>query len=205
MTTSATTAGVLEAALNLYLRQQPDSLAHCAVLEGKVIAIDFMLPGLSFFFLPDAKGIQVLSHYEGNIDTRLTGSPAGFARLTLGEREDALFAGAVKIEGDTDTGQKFQDLLAASNWDWEEQLSRFTGDIVAHSIGTLARRAQQFAKDSRITLEQDIGEYLREEARLLPAREEVTAFMEQVDLLRSGTDRLNARVQRLLQAGDHAI
>ena len=204
MTKSATVAGALETTLNLYLRQDPDSLARCAALEGKVVAIDFMLPGLSFFFLPDAKGIQVMGHYEGEVDTRLTGSPAGFARLTFGKREDALFAGAVKIEGDTETGQKFQDLLAANNWDWEEQLSHFTGDIVAHNIGNLARRAQQFARESRTVLEQDIGEYLREEARLLPAREEVADFMEQVDLLRSGTDRLSARIQRLLHAGNHS-
>lgn len=202
MTTKATLASVLEAALNLYLKQGYDTLARCAALEGKVIGIDFMLPGFCFYFLPDANGVQVLSHYEGTVDTRLTGSPASFARLTVGDREDALFAGAVKIEGDTDTGQKFQELLAASDWDWEEQLSRVTGDIVAHGIGDVARRAQRLARDGLGILEQDIGEYLQEEARLLPAREEVTEFMEQVDILRSATDRMMARVERLLHAGD---
>ncbi len=43
--------------------------------------------------------VQVLSQYEGDVDTLLTGSPLGFARLGLDSREDALFQGAVQIEG----------------------------------------------------------------------------------------------------------
>jgi ubiquinone biosynthesis protein UbiJ len=202
MTTHTALCGAIESALNFYLRQDPQALDQCSTLEGKIIAIDFMVPGLLFYFLPHASGVQVLSQYEGQVDTRLTGSPLGFARLTLVNKENALFTGAVHIEGDTETGQKFQELLAGTDWDWEEQLSRLTGDVIAHQIGKLSRQAQRLASDNRRTLERDISEYLHEEARLLPARDEVEFFLEQVDLLRSATDRLNARMQRLLQSGD---
>lgn len=201
MTGHTTLCSALESALNFYLRQDQQSLARCGALEGKSIAIDFMIPGLSFYFLPYAEGVQVLSHYEGDIDTRLTGSPLSFARLTLGNKENALFTGAVQIDGDTETGQRFQALLADTDWDWEEQLSRLTGDVIAHQVGNLSRQAQRFAGDSRRTLEQNINEYLHEEARLLPNRDEMEFFLEQVDSLRVATDRLTARVQRLIQAG----
>jgi ubiquinone biosynthesis protein UbiJ len=108
----------------------------------------------------------------------------------------------VDIQGDTDTGEQFQDILSAVDWDWEEQLSRITGDVLAHQAGKLARKATLFIKNSRSTLQQDISEYLQEEVRLLPARIEVGYFLEEVDQLRADVDRLSARVDRLSRTPD---
>lgn len=199
MTRAPTLAAALESALNAYLAQLPDSGPRAAALQGKVIALSIKGTGLTWFFLPVADRVQVLSHYEGDVDTHLRGTPLGFARLALANREDALFQGAVSIEGDTDTGQQFQDLLAAVDWDWEEQLSRLTGDVIAHQAGTLGRRLKQYLGDSRETLARDCSEYLQEEARLLPTRVEVDYFLGGVDQIRDDVSRLEARVERLLR------
>lgn len=205
MTPAPTLAAALESALNLYLKQDPDALKRAAELQGKVIAIGLSGTGLVLYFLPDPDGVQVLSHYEGEVDTRLAGTPLGFARLALDSREDALFQGAVKIEGDTDTGQAFQDLLAGVDWDWEEQLSRVTGDVVAHQAGKLSKQAKQLFRDGRDTLAQNCSEYLQEEAQLLPTQTEVEYFLADVDQLRDDVERLQARVKRLLQVvGQHS-
>lgn len=198
----STLAAALESALNLYLGQDPESARRSAALQGKVIALSITGTGLTLYFLPDADGLQVLGHYEGDIDTRLSGSPLGFARLGLDRREDALFQGAVKIDGDTAVGQQFQELLAGTDWDWEEQLSRVTGDVFAHQAGRLAARAARLWRDSRETLAADCSEFLQEEARLLPTRIEVAYFLDAVDRLRDDTERLAARVERLLRATD---
>jgi ubiquinone biosynthesis accessory factor UbiJ len=201
---ASTLAAALESALNFYLGQDPDSARRAAGLRGKVIAINLTGTPLTLYFLPDADGVQVLSHFEGDVDTRLSGSPLGFARLALDSREDALFQGAVKIDGDTATGQEFQELLAAANWDWEEQLSHITGDVIAHQIGRLAAQLGQTFRDSRETLASDCGEYLQEEAQLLPTRSEVQYFLNDTDHLRDNVERLEARVKRLLQAMEQA-
>ena len=202
MTPASTLAAALETALDLYLKQDPGALQRCAEMDGKVIALDVTGLDLSLYFMPGADGILVAGHYEGEADTRLRASPLGFARLSLGPREDALFEGAVDIQGDTETGQQFQDILSAVDWDWEEQLSRITGDVIAHQTGKLARKATQFIKNSRNTLQQDVSEYLQEEVRLLPARTEVDYFLEEVDQLRADVDRLSARVDRLFRTPD---
>jgi ubiquinone biosynthesis protein UbiJ len=204
VTLAPTLAATLESALNLYLRQAPDALRRAAKLHDKAIAISVTGIGLTLYFLPDPEGVQVLSHYEGDVDTHLTGTPLGFARLALNNREDALFQGAVKIEGDADTGQAFQDLLAGVDWDWEEQLSRVTGDVIAHQAGKMARQAKQFLGDSRRTLAEDCSEYLQEEARLLPTQIEVDYLLVDVDQLRDDVERLEARVKRLLKTADQA-
>ena len=199
MTPAAALAAALESALDLYLQQDPEALRRCGGMEGKVIALDITGLGVSLYFLPGPDGIQVVGHFEGQADTRLRGSPLGFARMALGSRDDTLFEGAVEIQGDTETGQQLQDILVSAEWDWEEQLSRLTGDVVAHQIGTLARRARHFLGSSRGTLERDISEYLQEESLLLPCRIEIERFLDEVDCLRADLDRLSARVERLLQ------
>lgn len=195
-------AATIETALNLYIKRDPQALQRCTALEGKVIGIEITGLDLKLYFLPHSQGIDVLGHYEGEVDTLLSGSLLGFARLSLGRQEDALLEGAVTIQGDTETGQEFQDILTRSDWDWEEQLSRVTGDVVAHQAGNLARRIRRYFDESRDTLQQNVSEYLQEEARLLPSRIEVDYFLESVDDLRGDTDRLAARVQRLLQYMD---
>jgi ubiquinone biosynthesis protein UbiJ len=195
---TSTLAAALESALNHYLDLDPRGLQRAASLQGKVIALSLTGIGLTLYFLPDASGVQVLSRYEGDIDTHLSGTPLGFARLGLDRREDALFQGAVRIDGDTAIGQQFQELLARVDWDWEEQLSHLTGDVIAHQAGRLAERAGRLLQDGRETLASDCSEYLQEEARLLPTRIEVEYFLDDVDRLRDDTERLQARVERLL-------
>lgn len=202
MQSSTLLAASIETALRQYLRQDPAALQQSAALEGKIIAMHVSGLDIHLFYLPGADGIQVLGSYEGTADTTLTGGPLGYVRLFAESREDAMFEGAVEIRGDTETGQKFQDILAAVNIDWEEQLSRATGDTVAHQTGRLISRARALFADSRATLAENITEYLQEEARLLPTHIEVQHFLDDVDLLRSDTDRLDARLQRLIQAAD---
>jgi len=202
---TSTLAAALESALNLYLDQDPESAHRTAALQGKVIALSVTGSGLTLYFLPDAEGVQVLSHYEGDIDTHLSGSPPGFARLALDRREDALFQGAVKIDGDTAIGQQFQALLASADWDWEEQLSRVTGDVIAHRAGRLVAQFRQVFREGRETLASDCSEYLQEEAQLLPTQIEVEYFLNDVDRLRDDSERLQARIERLLHAVEQAL
>ena len=202
MTTASTLAAALESALDLYLKQDPSALKRCSALAGKCIAITLIGTAITLYFLPDGDGVQVLGQYEGDVDTLLTGSPLGFARLGLDSREDALFQGAVQVEGDTGIGEQFQDIFIGGDWDWEEQLSKFTGDIFAHQAGKLVNHTRRFFKDSGNTFADNSSEYLQEEARLLPTRVEISYFLEDVDKLRADADRLNARVERLLNSVD---
>lgn len=190
----------IESALNLYLRQDPRALQRCAELDGKVIALHLEGADLDLYFLPGAGGMHVTGSYEGTADTRLRGGPLGLLRLLDSSRENALFEGAAVIEGDTDTGRALQELLSSVDIDWEEKLSHVTGDVLAHQAGKAFAQTRRYLSNSLRTLEEDLSEYLQEEARTLPARIEVEQFLDQVDALRSQTDLLEARVKRLLLA-----
>jgi ubiquinone biosynthesis protein UbiJ len=188
----------LEAALNRYLRMDPDAMARMAALQPRSIAIELTPLQLTLYIVPADDGVRLPSKLEAEPDTVLRGTPLGLAQLGLGsESGKTLFSGSVTIEGDVETGQAFKAILDEMDIDWEEQLSRLTGDAIAHQLGNTARQAARVLRQGRHTLERNIGEYLQEELRVLPTRIETENFTAAVSRLSIDTDRLAARIRRL--------
>mgnify|MGYP001816315508 FL=1 len=188
----------LEAAINRYLRLDPESMSRMAQLDVGCIAIELRGLDLTLYAQPHAGGLKISDHFDGTPDTTLSGTPLGLAQLRHGQdRERALFSGDVVITGKVESGQAFQDILEGMDIDWEEHLSRLTGDMVAHNIGNAVRRAGAFLKQGRAIARQNTTEYLQEELRVLPARIEIDNFCSDVTQLAIDTDRLAARVARL--------
>ena len=196
----------LEAVINRYLRLDPDIGPRLAALSGRCIAIDLRGLDLTLFIFPDEHGIQLKDHIEGEADTVLRGTPLGMAHLGLGgNTEKTLFSGEVIIEGDVETGQAFKGILDGLDIDWEEQLSRLTGDVIAHQLGNSARLARRVFRHGLATLEEDLGEYLQEELRVLPSRIETENFSADVTRLSMDIDRLAARLKRLQTQTDKRL
>jgi len=194
----------LEAALNRYLHLDPEATARMAALQPRSIAIELTPLQLTLYVVPAENGVQLRSQLATAPDTVLRGTPLGLAQLGLGSQGGkALFSGSVAIEGDVETGQAFKAILDEMDIDWEEQLSRLTGDVIAHQLGNTARRAAGVLGQARRTLERDIGEYLQEELRVLPTRIEAENFSADVSRLGMDTDRLAARIRRLQAPSSH--
>lgn len=189
----------LEAALNGYLGLDPVTRERLAALHGRTVGVEVLGLGLILFFTADETGaLQLCGRQEGEPDCWLRGTPLDLMRA--GDRTagaDQLFARRVRIEGDSGLAQRFGAILADIDIDWEEHLSRIVGDVVAHEVGSAARAAQDFGRRAGRTAEQNLREYLQEEARLLPTRYEVKEFLDAVDALRDDVERLAARVERL--------
>ena len=187
----------LESSINALLKLDPVACGKLARHHGKVIGIHLRGPEITLYFIPDQQGcLQIFSRIEGEPDALLSGSPLDLLRS--GDREQGsqqLFAGRVSISGNTALAHEFGSTLGGLDIDWEEQLSRLTGDILAHQIGNTVRKAAHWAKNTGSRLEADLGEYLTEEVRLLPHPLEVADFIDQVDELREHTDRLEARIR----------
>ena len=195
----------LEMALNRYLSLDADTLARLAALSGKVIAVELRGLGVTLIMVPHAGGIQLLGDYRGTPDTVISGTPISLARTGYGKDRGALFAGEVEIRGDVTVGQRFEAVLREIDIDWEEQLSRLVGDVAAHQVGRLVRDTVAWGAKSADSLGRDVSEYLQEESRQVPQRDEVDAFLAAVDGLRNDVERLEARVKRLqarIESGD---
>lgn len=191
-------SAAVETALNAVMAMDPYSETALAALEGKALCLKLGSLWPDLYLLPGADGIRVMTQYEGEVDTTLIASPLALAALSLSENgQDRIFKGDVRIEGDIGLGQKFQDLFARLDIDWEEQLSRLTGDIAAHQIGNWLRQGLSTGKELLDTLSRNGAEYLQYESHNLPAPVEIEEFLADVDRLRSDADRLEARLKRL--------
>lgn len=188
----------MELAINRFLRLDPQTLARLQALSGRIIAIEFKGVGLTLYMAPGGGGVQMLGDYAGTPDAVIRGAPLSLARVGLDKQgRGPLFAGDVEVSGDVELGRRFEEILRHIDIDWEEQLARASGDVAAHQIGNVVRGALTWGKKAVDTLSRDLADYLQEESHTLPLREEVDAYLNAVDEVRSDVDRLEARVQRL--------
>lgn len=190
----------LETALNKYLALDPDIMQRFADLEGRVVAIEILGLNETLYLFPGMDGFMVMTEFDGEVDTTLSGTPMALAKLGMtDDAARALFAGEVVISGDTRLGHQFKKILAQLDIDWEEQLSKLVGDMAAHQIGNAARDFAKWFSRSKSSLQMDLGEYLQEEAMLVATKPEIDRFVKDVDELRDAVERLEARINLLVK------
>jgi ubiquinone biosynthesis accessory factor UbiJ len=170
------------------LAQQLEGRALSLVLEGTPVTL--------FFRIADGR-IAIDTRDTGEADATLTGSPISLLSLVGPGAEDRLRGSSIRIAGDAEVAQRFRDLLQHAQPDFEEELSRVVGDVVAHQVASIARGFFGWGRKAADSFSTNVAEYLQEEGRDVPSRVEVEEFLEAVDQLREATDRLDARLARL--------
>jgi ubiquinone biosynthesis protein UbiJ len=189
------TASLLEKTLNNYLLLDPETLKRLSQLNGKTIQLELQDLGLNLFFLPQKQGLAV-SVEQQCADTVIKSTLVNLICANFAN-DHATRARHLSIEGDMELGQTLYNILQTMEIDWEEQLSRFTGDIFAHQTGNLIRGVKVWFNAAKTSLQQTCGEYLQEEVHYTPPPEEVRDFLGEVDYLRDDVERLAARIDRL--------
>jgi len=195
---SSTAAKILTSAFNKYLVLDPEAPLKLKAFDGKLISIEIRGPNKNLYLSIHDSNVIVVQDIDTEPDTIISGSPAALFKLGL-HRDSAplLFAGEVEIRGDTRLGRQFKALLATMEIDWEEHLSRLTGDIAAHRIVGLFNEFGIWSRSASSNFTDDMGEYLQEESRDVVSGAEIDMFNQQVDKLRNDADRLEARITRL--------
>ena len=190
----------METGLNQLFAMDPETFERLKRFQGRIIAFHITDIEQTFYFFPDQQGIQIVSHYEGDADTVISGSMMAFARMAMADEKTkttAVFKGDISITGDIALGQHFQSLFKQLEIDWEEHVSHITGDVIAHSLGNAARGFFDWGKDAFNSLTMDVSEYIQYEARDVASGPEINHFNAQIDQLRSDVDRAEARINRL--------
>ena len=188
----------IEDLVNRVLVNDQDALTELGFLSEKVIALEVINTAIKVYVFPSAAGIRLMDTHDGisNVLIRAT-LPDMFAYLISSRDSKQSSAGALEVIGEVGLAQRFQSVMSNTDYDWEEFLSRYTGDLMAHKIGNLVRGLARFAKQTGDTIQQDISEYLLYEKEIIPVQEEVEEYVSSVDKLRNDTERLKLRIERL--------
>lgn len=186
----------LQQGINRLLVLDPDSRAAMAELGGKTIAIEVTRPAWQVFVVPGEQGIALTRERPKQVDVAISGRPDALLGMVLGS-QNARSQGHVEIRGDIHLAQRLQQILKSLDVDWEEWIAGYTGDMVAHRLGHLGRELRRHLDAAGRSLALQFSEYLHYEQRLLPLRDEIDQFIEEVDGLRDDVERMSQRLERL--------
>jgi ubiquinone biosynthesis protein UbiJ len=153
-------------------------------------------PTLRIRFFVEAAGVRVASS-DAPADATVAGTPLSLLALLRGDAQGRLQSGGATIRGDAETAKAFEQLLKHARPDLEEELARVVGDGPAYHAARLARGVLQWGRQAADSLARNVGEYLQEEGRDVPARAELEIFLDGVDRVREDVDRAEARLRLL--------
>lgn len=100
-------------------------------------------------------------------------------------------ADALQIEGDIQVAQQYSYFLQTLDPDWQEALSGYVGDAMAHKISLSIGQLQRYLQEKTRLLEQSVTMLAQDELLLTPGSLELQQFSQDVS-------ELNARVDRLI-------
>jgi ubiquinone biosynthesis protein UbiJ len=186
----------LETLLNRGLPRSPRAQQLCAELAGRSLAIE--LPDIARLRVSCDGSALAVSRDGLPADATLSGGPLALLGLLTAQAPQAqLQSGAVRLGGDTELAQKFQELLQLLRPDPEEELAGVLGDVPAHQLARLAHHGLGFARRLLNTGILNAAEYLGHERADLVPRAEGEQFLRGVDAVREDVDRLQARLDLL--------
>lgn len=185
----------IEMAINAALRQDPDTLERLQAFESRTIVVNITDLHQFVHINFHQQSVQLSHNDEENTDLLISGT--AFALLKLGEHPDNLFSSEIRIHGDVQFAKQLQDVLDGFDFDWEQQLARVTGDVIAQPLAYGLKQGFGWLRATRESLQLSLSEYLREEAQILPDKIQIEDYMQAVDKLRADCDRLEARIKRL--------
>jgi len=185
-----------ELALNAALAQDPETKDKLTVFDQRAIAI--VISDLNQTIVVTVKQQKIILSLgnEHNADLIITGRALTLAQL--GSNPDSLFSADIDIHGNVQFAKQLRDLLEGFDFDWEQQLAKVTGDSMAYPIAHGIRQFHAWAKNTHQSMQLNMSEYLREEAQILPDKSQIKDYLSEIDTLRADTDRLDARITRLI-------
>lgn len=202
------TSGI-ELAMNQLLKLDENSQQRLKKLSGKSLQVTIKeLPWPLLFSFSEQIDVRAVMPSDKDIEPT-TGTVDCLIELnleTLPKLRDSsqltqlIQQKQLNLIGDIYVAQTFSALLKELDIDWEEQLSGYTGDIVAHqtfaSMRTLFDKAKTQIEQGAI----ELGERLTQSDSIAVKPSEMFEFSKNVSDLRSDTERLSARLSILEKA-----
>ena len=195
MTLPETVLAPVQAALDSLVAARLSSRDQVRELDDKVIQVTLTGPDLTLYICAEGERLVLRTAHAGTPDAAIAGSIPAFLRALA--KPGTTLPDDIAAEGDTSLVRDLRDLLGGLQFDWEDRLSRFTGDPIAHGIGELVRRGGRAAGYAGDRLLRDVAEYLREETRQVVSKQEVEGFVSGVAGVRDEVERFAARLAQV--------
>jgi ubiquinone biosynthesis protein UbiJ len=188
----------LETALNHTLSLDPDTQQKLASLNGRSVQLHLRGPELALAVTVDEKRLKV-GPPQDDSQLKVAATPGSLLAMLFRRDDDGIAPGKVEIAGDAELARRLEKLASKFAPDFEEAFARTFGDVLGVPLAKAVRNGLAHARETASHLTEDSADWLRDEARVAMAPGEVEGFLDGVDELRERSERLESRVQRLMQ------
>lgn len=181
----------LEKVLHKVVAMDPASPALLQKVQGKQLALQLQeLPWR--FVLSATVETLLLNQHNEKVDCVIATDLATLQKLNDPSQLTRLIKqDKLQIEGDLQVAQQFSVLLQQLNPDWEQQLSGWLGDALAHKVATAIKQLQLYIQTQLQQLEQASVELAQDELALSPTQAEMNQFSRDVSQLQARLDVLS--------------
>ena len=106
--------------------------------------------------------------------------------------------GKISIEGDIELANKISQVLRKIEWDLEEDLAKYIGDIPAIRTTKALKKIKNTTKENIKTLTSSLIEYWQEENKILAKTRDVEMFNKKIDTIVEDIERVEARINNII-------
>jgi ubiquinone biosynthesis protein UbiJ len=188
----------LETALNHILSLDPDTQQRLTALDGRSMQLHLRGPEIALTVTVDDAQLKV-GPPQDDSQLKVAATPGSLLAMMFRRDDDGIAPGKVEIAGDAELARRLEKLAGKFAPDFEEAFARSFGDVLGVPLAKAVRKGLAHARETAGHLTEDTADWLRDEARVAMAPGEVEGFLDGVDALRERSERLESRVQRLLQ------
>ena len=160
--------------------------------KDKIVVIE--ISGFKLVLRVDENGLLQSINNSENFDC--------FIKLTANDFINQLINnnnGNISIKGDLELANQVSQVLKKIEWDVEEDLSRYIGDIPAIQTTKILKKVITSSQKNIKNITGALLEYWQEENKILTKKRNVEIFYSEVDKIVEDTERLEARIKIILE------
>tara|TARA_B100001287_G_scaffold107913_1_gene90949 strand:- start:556 stop:1140 length:585 start_codon:yes stop_codon:yes gene_type:complete len=156
-------------------------------INGKNIKLNITDIEQCVFVSVEGKKI-VLVEKLNKVDVEISSSLTNFAFFLLSRGSD-VYSSKINISGDIETANKFNEILSKSS-ELRELVSNYIGGEnfarIESIFFSVSSKLSEFVENKQ----KDMRDYLIHDLRILPSKSEVEKFLDEVDEVKSRTEKL---------------
>lgn len=162
-------------------------------INGKKIKINITDIEQCVFVSIEGKKI-ILIEKLNKVDVEISSSLVNFAFFLLSRGSDT-YSSKINISGDIETANKFNEILSKSS-ELRELVSNYIGGENFARIESIFSNVSSKLSKFMENKQKDMRDYLIHDLRILPSKSEVEKFLDEVDEVKSRTEKLIKKIKR---------
>ena len=161
-------------------------------INGKKIKINITDIELCMFISIEDQKI-ILTKKLDKVDVEISSSFINFVLFLLSRGSDA-YSSKINISGDIETANKFNEILSKSS-ELRELVSNYIGGENFARIESIFSNVSSKLSEFMENKQKDMRDYLIHDLRILPSKNEVEKFLDEVDEVKSRTEKLIKKIK----------